>query len=139
MSLTTTLMCLQAGKAVLCEKPFTINTAEAEDIINMAREKKLFLMEAMWTRFLPILVKIRELLAANIIGDVRMLTADFGFRTDFDPQGRLFNPELGGGALLDVGIYPVSLVFRGVNKPTVKDCRLSTLSTNDEANVPRNT
>jgi predicted dehydrogenase len=103
------ILCLEAGKPVLCEKPFTINATEAQAVIALAREKGLFLMEAMWTRFLPIIVKVRELLAAGAIGEVHMLHADFGFRAELDPKSRLFNPHLGGGALLDVGIYPVSL------------------------------
>jgi predicted dehydrogenase len=103
------LLCLEADKAVLCEKPFAINAGQAEQVIALARAKRLFLMEAMWTRFLPALVKIRELLADGTIGEVRMLAADFGFRAPFDPQGRLFDPNLGGGALLDVGVYPISL------------------------------
>ena len=103
------LLCLQAGKAVLCEKPFTVNAGEAEQIIALAREKGLFLMEAMWTRFLPAMAKTRQLLADGAIGDVRMLMADFGFRASFNPQSRLFDPSLGGGALLDVGVYPISL------------------------------
>lgn len=104
-----TLLCLEAGKAVLCEKPFAINAAQSERMIQKAREKKLFLMEAMWTRFLPSIVHLRELLSAGEIGEVRMLQADFGFRTNFDPKSRAFDPALGGGALLDVGIYPISL------------------------------
>ncbi len=103
------LLCLKAGKAVLCEKPFALNAAQAEEVIKLARAKKLFLMEAMWTRFLPVLVEVRELLAEDAVGEVRMLTADFGFRADWNPQSRQLNPELGGGALLDVGIYPLSL------------------------------
>jgi predicted dehydrogenase len=103
------LLCLEGSKPVLCEKPFAINASEAEDVITLAREKGLFLMEAMWTRFLPVLVKVRELLAEGAIGEIRALFADFGFRTAFDPQSRLFDPHLGGGALLDVGVYPVSL------------------------------
>jgi predicted dehydrogenase len=105
------LLCLEAGKAVLCEKPFTINAREAEGVIRRAREKRLFLMEAMWTRFAPAMAKVRELVAADAIGEVRMLTADFGFRFGFEPKHRLLNPELGGGGLLDVGIYPVSLSY----------------------------
>jgi predicted dehydrogenase len=104
-----TIMCLEAGKAVLCEKPFAINAAQAQSMISTARARGVFLMEAMWTRFLPHMVRLRELLAAGAIGEVRMLQVDFGFRTSFNPQGRLFDPALGGGALLDVGIYPVSL------------------------------
>jgi len=102
-------LCLQAGKAVLCEKPFAINAAQAEEVIALARKKRLFLMEAMWTRFLPVLVRVRELLAEGAIGEVRLLNADFGFSATFDPRGRLFDPHLGGGALLDVGVYLVSL------------------------------
>jgi predicted dehydrogenase len=104
-----TLLCIQAGKAVLCEKPFAINAGEAQEMIAAARARGVFLMEAMWTRFLPHMVRLRELLAAEAIGEVRMLQADFGFRTGFNPQGRLFDPALGGGALLDVGIYTASL------------------------------
>ena len=103
------LLCLEAGKAVLCEKPFTINTREAEQVIGFARAQGRFLMEAMWTRFLPAMVRVRALLAEQAIGEPRMLQADFGFRATIDPQSRLFNPRLGGGALLDVGVYPVSL------------------------------
>lgn len=102
------LLCLQAGKAVLCEKPFTINGDELEELVAAAREQKLFLMEAMWTRFLPPIRQVREWLNAGLIGDVRLLKADFGFRSGWNPQGRLLNLELGGGALLDAGIYPVS-------------------------------
>ncbi len=102
------MMCLRAGKAVLCEKPFTINADETEEIIKYARESKLFLMEAMWTRFLPAIVKLRELLKSGIIGDIRQVKADFGFRCEWNPENRLLNPELGGGALLDVGIYVIS-------------------------------
>ncbi len=103
------IACLNGGKAVLVEKPFTMNAHEAEQVISLARRRGLFAMEAMWTRFLPLQVRLRELLATGVIGDVRMVYADFGFRTDFDPHGRLFAPELGGGALLDAGIYPISL------------------------------
>ena len=110
------LLCLRAGKAVLCEKPFSINAIEAEAMIRTARAENLFLMEAMWTRYLPVMVKVRQLLADGAVGDVRLLQADFGFSTDLNPQGRLFDLQLGGGALLDVGVYTVSLasmVFGG--------------------------
>ncbi|AWB46808.1 dehydrogenase [Paenibacillus sp. CAA11] len=99
---------LRAGKAVLCEKPFTVNSRELEELVQYAREHKLFLMEAMWTRFLPPMVKVREWLNAGRIGEVRLVKAEFGFRMGWDPQNRLLNPDLGGGALLDAGIYPVS-------------------------------
>jgi predicted dehydrogenase len=111
-----TIMCLEAGKAVLCEKPFAINAQQAERMVATARKRGVPLMEAMWTRFLPILVHARDLLASGAIGEVRMVTSDFGFRTSVNPGGRLFDPQLGGGGLLDVGVYPVSLasmVFGG--------------------------
>jgi predicted dehydrogenase len=104
-----TLLCLEAGKPVLCEKPFAINAGEAQQMIATARDRGVFLMEAMWTRFLPHIVRLRELLAAGAIGELRQIRADFSFRTNFDPRGRLFDPALGGGGLLDVGIYPVAL------------------------------
>lgn len=103
------LLCLRHGKAVLCEKPFTINARQAAEVIAVARERGIFLMEAMWTRFLPAIVRLRELLAAGAIGEVRMIASDFGFRASVDPRSRLFDPALGGGSLLDVGVYPVSL------------------------------
>jgi len=104
-----TILCLQAGKPVLCEKPFAIHAREAEEMIRCARERRLFLMEAMWSRFFPIMFKVRELLRGGVIGEPRILAADFGFRAEINSEGRLFNPALGGGALLDVGVYPVSL------------------------------
>ncbi|MDQ0113899.1 Gfo/Idh/MocA family protein [Paenibacillus harenae] len=102
------LMLLRAGKAVLCEKPFTINAAEAEEMIRFARENGIFLMEAMWTRYLPPIRKVREWLAEGHIGEVRMVKADFGFDMGWAPESRLLDPKLGGGALLDAGIYPIS-------------------------------
>ena len=102
------LTALNAGKAVLCEKPFTVNSAELEPLVRAAKQNKLFLMEAMWTRFLPPIVQIRTWLEEGRIGDVKLLKAEFGFRSDWNPEGRLLNPQLGGGALLDAGIYPVS-------------------------------
>ncbi len=112
-----TLMGLDVGKAVLCEKPFAINAKQAEKMIKRARNKKLLLMEAMWTRFLPPMVRLREMLAVETIGKVRTLFADFGFRRE-TTEGRLFDLTLGGGALLDVGIYPVSLASMLFGKPS---------------------
>ena len=118
------LLALSAGKAVLCEKPFAINAREAEQVITFARTKKLFLMEAMWTRCFPLMTRLRELLKSNVIGEVRMLTADFGFRAEYYEEERLFNPAFGGGALLDVGVYPVSLASMIFGAPT----RIATLA-----------
>jgi len=113
-----TLMCLEAGKAVLCEKPFAINAAQAERMVARARSKRLFLMEALWTRYLPAMIELRRLLAAGTIGPIRMIEADFGFRPAYDPLGRLYNPDLGGGALLDIGIYPISLTAMLLGLPS---------------------
>ena len=101
-------MAIAAGKAVLCEKPFTLNAAEAAGLVAAARARGVFLMEAMWTRFLPHVVRIRELLADGVLGEVRTVQADHGQWFRHDPKHRLLNPELGGGALLDLGVYPVS-------------------------------
>jgi len=113
-----TILCLKAGKHVLCEKPFAINASEAEEMIRTTREKGLFLMEAMWSRYLPTIVKTRELIGAGKIGEVQLIQADFGFRAQVNPEGRLFNPSLGGGALLDVGIYPLSLAHMILGTPS---------------------
>ena len=111
------LLCLAAGKGVLCEKPFTINAQQAKEVIDFARQKQLFLLEAMWPRYIPLIVKLRELLAQDVIGEVRMLQADLGFSSRFNPQSRLYDPALGGGAMLDVGVYPVSLASMIFGKP----------------------
>ena len=93
-------MCLNAGKHVLCEKAFTINAGEAEDVIALARSKKLFLMEAMWTRFFPIHVKIRELLEKKAVGDIRAMVINFAAKVPYDPTSRFFDLNLGAGVLL---------------------------------------
>ncbi|MES2901712.1 MAG: Gfo/Idh/MocA family oxidoreductase [Pseudomonadota bacterium] len=106
---SSALMMLEGGKAVLCEKPFTLNRREAEQVVALARSKKLFLMEAMWSRCMPALAEVRRLIAAGEIGTPNHISADFGFAADQDPAHRLNNPALGGGALLDLGIYPLSI------------------------------
>ncbi|MFX1569524.1 MAG: Gfo/Idh/MocA family protein [Promethearchaeota archaeon] len=103
-----TLLCLEHGKPVLCEKPITLNANQAKDLIKIARNNNLFLMEAMWTRFLPCIIKLNEIIDQDIIGEIKHITADFGINHEFDPKARAFNPELGGGALLDLGIYPIN-------------------------------
>ncbi len=112
-----TILALEAGKAVLCEKPFTVNAAMAEKVIETARRVGVFCMEAMWTRFIPTMVRLRELLGQGVIGEVRMLNVDFGFRAGLDPKGRLMDPALAGGGLLDVGIYPLSLASMVLGAP----------------------
>ena len=103
------LIALGAGKGVLCEKAFTVNLREAEQVVARARSKRLFLMEAMWTRFMPALAEVKRIIASGEIGEVSQVVADFGFTANFGPEHRVFNPELGGGALLDLGIYPLSI------------------------------
>lgn len=102
-------LALLAGKPVLCEKPFTLNSKEAVEVIDLARTQGLFLMEAMWIRFLPIYQRLRDLVHTQIIGKPRMLFANLCVRHPAASQERLFTPALGGGALLDVGVYLVSL------------------------------
>jgi dihydrodiol dehydrogenase / D-xylose 1-dehydrogenase (NADP) len=102
------LLCLNNGKAALCEKAFTVTGAQAKEIVELARKNKLFLMEAMWTPFLPVTARVREWLKSGAIGEVRLMTAYFGYRCKWEPNMPLFNPPLGGGALLDAGIYPIS-------------------------------
>jgi|SRR5215207_9181294 len=112
------MLCLNAGRAVLCEKAFTLDAAEAEELVATARAKNLFLMEALWTRFNPAVVRIRELIAEGVIGDVRSVMADFAVSFAYDPAHRLFDPALGGGALLDLGIYPVSFAWMLLGEPS---------------------
>lgn len=110
------LKAFAAGKAVLCEKPVTINAAELKEMIDAARSNHVFFMEAMWTRFLPAVKKVREWLENGSIGEVKMMEANFGFVVPWNPEGRLLNINLGGGALLDAGTYPISfasMVFGG--------------------------
>ncbi len=111
------LAALRAGKAVLVEKPFTLNAAQARELVEAAAAHGSFLMEAMWTRFLPAFVRIREILAAGALGEIITVQADHGQRFAFDPGHRLFAPELGGGALLDLGVYPVSLASMVLGTP----------------------
>jgi predicted dehydrogenase len=112
------LLVLNAGKHVLVEKPFTLNASEAREIVALAAEKKLVVLEAMWTRWLPHMIRIHEIIAAGTLGDVRTLIADHDQDLPDDPKHRILNPDLGGGALLDLGIYPVSFAWDVFGKPT---------------------
>lgn len=102
------LLCLEHGKAVICEKPFASNQREAQEMVDLARKKGLFLMEAMWTRYIPMIQKIRGWVAEGRIGRVKLIKGDFGYKSDSAYTDIRFKPELAGGALLDVGIYPIS-------------------------------
>ncbi len=109
------MMCLNYKKAILCEKPLTVNAIESRKLIEQAKKQKTFLMEAFWTRFLPSTLKLNQLLQEGIIGKCRLLQADFGYDMPFEPSHRSYNPDLAGGALLDVGIYPINfaqMIFR---------------------------
>ncbi|HWG74402.1 MAG TPA: Gfo/Idh/MocA family oxidoreductase [Acidimicrobiales bacterium] len=112
-----TLLALEAGRPVLVEKAFTMNATEAHDLVDAARSKGLFLMEAMWTRFLPDMAEIRRLVADGSLGEIVTVIADHGQWFPNDPDSRLFDPELGGGALLDLGVYPVSLASMILGRP----------------------
>jgi predicted dehydrogenase len=112
-----TLLCLRHNKAVLCEKPFAINSRQAQKMIQVARRKKLFLMEAVWTKFLPHYQKLQALLKQNKIGDIKSVLINFGFRLRPDAPARLLDPALGGGTLLDIGIYNVFMALSILGKP----------------------
>ncbi len=113
-----TLLCLEAGKHVLCEKPFALNAVQAQRMVDTARERNLFVMEAIWSRFLPAYVILGELLAEAAIGEIDSVDADFGLQFPWDPSHRLFDLALGGGALLDLGIYPLQLASLVLGAPT---------------------
>jgi predicted dehydrogenase len=108
---------LKAGKALLIEKAFTATTEGAAEIVDLARATGRFVMEAMWTRFQPAVVALRELLSDGAIGEVRAVQADLGVRRSFDPADRLFDPALGGGAMLDLGVYVVSFAQMVLGAP----------------------
>ncbi len=116
------MLCLRAKKAVLCEKPMAINALEAKEMIDCARENEVFLMEAMWTRFLPHIKWVRELIEKGEIGQIKWIKADFGFglNEDYPESGRLLNKTLAGGSLLDVGIYPISFVNMIMKREPIK-------------------
>jgi len=111
------LLCLNQGKPVLCEKPMALNRKQVQQMVDASQKNNIFLMEAMWTRFLPSIKKVLELLNDGTIGPVEYVRANFGFRASFDPNGRLFNMALGGGSLLDVGIYPLFLCLAVLGRP----------------------
>jgi predicted dehydrogenase len=114
------MLALAHGKHVLCEKAFTINAHQAQKLIERAKQKKLFLMEAMWTRFLPCTIKILELVETKIVGDVVHFQADLCKKFPKDPDDRFFNPNLGGGSLLDLGVYPISFASFIFKNPPLK-------------------
>ncbi|MDY7088005.1 MAG: Gfo/Idh/MocA family oxidoreductase [Actinomycetota bacterium] len=110
-------LCVQAGKAVLVEKPITLDLPDAARLVAAAREKGVFLMEAMWMRLNPAIRRIAELVEEGAIGWVSTIHADFGLQGPFDAEHRLRNPELGGGALLDLGVYPINFAHLIMGAP----------------------
>ncbi len=129
------LLCLNAGKGILVEKPFTMNAAEAREVVACARERNLFCMEAMWMRFAPAMREVVKLVEQNVIGDLQMITASLGFYNAFDPQHRLFNPDLGGGAMLDLGVYPLSLIVQLLGRPLTISSQASIGASNVDENA----
>ena len=126
---TAALLALRAGKHVLVEKPFTLNAAEAREVVSVASANRLVVLEAMWTRYLPHMRRIREIIAAGTLGEVRTLIADHDQLLSKEPEHRINNPDLGGGALLDLGIYPVSFAFDVFGAPSSVDATASFTTT----------
>lgn len=117
-----TLQALRAKKAVLCEKPLTLSYDAALEMTQCAKDNNVLLMEAVWTRFLPAILGAKKLIDEGVIGKIKILTADFGFDVgpSYDVSGRLYNKELGGGAMYDVGVYTLSMANYFVNKEPIK-------------------
>src|SRR5688500_1806251 len=111
------LLCLEKKKAVLCEKPLSVNYQSALEMITVAKENKVFLMEAMWTRFLPAIREVIRLIESGEIGKVVFIRADFGFSFPDDKESRIYNMKLGGGSLLDIGVYPLFLALYLLGEP----------------------
>ncbi len=112
------MMLLNGGISVLGEKPFAMNSEQVREMVETARAKGVFLMEALWSRFMPGIEFVLDLIKSGAIGKVVSVRADFGFKAPFVPENRLFNKELGGGSLLDIGIYPLFLAYLILGKPT---------------------
>ena len=130
---TVAMQAIASGKAVLVEKPFTMTGDEAEEIADAARRTGTFCMEAMWARFNPHLVRVREVLASGELGEITTVFADHGQWFARDRESRLFAPELGGGALLDLGIYPVSFASMVLGTPTRVTARATSAFTGVDA------
>lgn len=112
-----TLMCLERKKAVLCEKALAINSMQVKEMIDLARKEKIFLMEALWTKFLPHYQKLQEILKEGILGEIKSFLVNFGFIPNSPVPQRLFDPALGGGTMLDIGIYNVFMALSVLGRP----------------------
>lgn len=119
------MLCLNHGKAVLCEKSFALNLKQVMEMVELARKKKVFLMEAFWTRFIPQYEKVHQMINRGDIGEVKLIQADFGFKAPSPLAPRLYEPALGGGSLLDIGIYPVFLALSILGRPTEVNALMS--------------
>lgn len=124
-----TMMCLKHGKAVLCEKPMAMNAVQLRSMIKTSKDNSLFLMEGLWTNFMPHLKKVHQLALHETHGKCLKIEADFSFKAEFDTEKRLFNKDLGGGALLDIGIYPVYLALKLLGPPQEIDASCEFSST----------
>lgn len=124
-----TLLCLQYNKAVLCEKPFAMNARQAKAMIDLAKEKSLFLMEARWTMFHPHYKKMHEMIRQGLLGDIRSVLINFGFKPAPPVPARLFDPALGGGTLMDIGIYNVFMAMSILGKPDVIEASMTPSAT----------
>ncbi|MEV7633507.1 Gfo/Idh/MocA family oxidoreductase [Microbacterium sp. NPDC089318] len=128
-------LALQNGKHVLVEKAFTLNRAEAEDLQRIAADKGLLAMEAMWTRYLPHMVRLREIIADGTLGEIRAVSADHTQKLPTDPEHRLNALSLGGGALLDLGIYPISFIWDVLGEPVDIKATARLIETGADAEV----
>ncbi len=124
-----TLLCINHGKAVLCEKAFAINLRQAKEMTDLAKSKKVFLMEAVWSKFLPQYQKVQELIAGGQLGEIRNVIVNFGFIPQPPVPPRLFDPALGGGSLLDIGIYNVFLALSVLGRPDEIEAHMEPTST----------
>jgi len=128
------ILCLNNKKAVLCEKPLAHKYEDVKAMIEASRFNKTFLMEAMWSRFLPPVNNALELIAGGHIGQVKSLTADFGFNSPFVAKGRLYDLSLGGGSLMDVGVYPLFLALSVLGEPIKYEAKATLSSTGADEN-----
>lgn len=124
-----TLLCIKYGKAVLCEKPFAMNSRQTAEMIAAAKQKKIFLMEALWTKFHPHYLKMRELVKQGSLGEIKSVLINFGFKPEPPVPARLFDPELGGGTIMDIGIYNVFMAMSVLGKPDKIEASMTPAST----------
>ena len=128
-----TIACLKNKKAVVCEKPMSLSYSDTKEMIGVAKEKNVFLMEGIWTASMPFMAKIHSLIEADVIGTPQYVSADFGFAAPVEPDGRLYKKNLGGGATLDVGIYPLYLATAILGNPVaIKSLSRLTITGVDE-------